>query len=78
MDVPLIVFNAVLLPIHGAVILLLGAKMSTHVPQLEKEDRTSVLVVEPTVIAVGSLAGDLSHASPLLLPAATTVVTPES
>ena len=64
MDVPLSVFSTVSLPIHGAVILLPGAKMSTHVPQLEKPDRASVLVVEPTVIAVGSLAGYLSHVSP--------------
>ena len=75
MDVPLIVLVAVLLPIQGALILLPGAKISTQVPQLEKEDSASVLVVEATVIAESSLAGEYRHASLSLLPDATTVGT---
>jgi hypothetical protein len=43
---------------------------------LENEDLASLIVVAPTVIAEGALAGDLRQASPLSLPAATTTVTP--
>ena len=53
-----------------------GAKMSRHVPKLENDDRASVFVVEPTVTAAGARAGDELQASTLLLPAATTNVTP--
>jgi len=53
-----------------------GAKMSRHLPQLEKEDLASTDVVDPTVMAAGTNAGLNPHASLLLLPAATTTVTP--
>ena len=52
-DVPLIVFVAVLDVYHADVMLEPGAKMSTQVPKFENDERASVLVVEPTVIAVG-------------------------
>ena len=35
-----------------------GAKMSTHRPWLEKEERPSDEVVEPTVTASGAEAGE--------------------
>jgi hypothetical protein len=54
-----------------------GAKMSRHVPKFEKDDRASVVVVEPVVIALAARAGELPHASALLLPAATATGTPE-
>ena len=55
-----------------------GANTSRHVPKLENDDRSSLDVVEPTVIALGSPAGDVVHALTLELPAATTKVTPSS
>merc|ERR1719226_164278 len=54
-----------------------GAQMSTQVPKHEKEERASVEVVLPTVIALGTYAGENPQASALELPAATTPVTPE-
>lgn len=53
-----------------------GAKKSTQVPKFEYDARPSELVVAATVIADGSRAGDVLQASTLLLPAATTIVTP--
>jgi hypothetical protein len=35
-----------------------GAKMSRHVPKLEKDERESLDAVAPTVIADGALAGE--------------------
>ena len=71
-DVPLMVFVAVSLVHHAEVIEEPGAKMSRQVPMLENDDRASVLVVDPTVIAFGVRAGELLHAlAPLSLPAAT-------
>ena len=71
-DVPLMVFVAVLLVFHADVIEEPGAKMSRQVPMLENGDRASVLVVDPTVIAFGTRAGEELHAfAPLSLPAAT-------
>ncbi|MEY3483131.1 MAG: hypothetical protein RLZ40_1174 [Actinomycetota bacterium] len=55
-----------------------GANTSRHEPKLENDDRSSVEVVEPTVIAEGSPAGDTVHALTLELPAATTNVTPSA
>src|SRR6185295_13353663 len=54
-----------------------GAKRSKHVPKFENEDRASVVVVEPTVMAFAARAGDELQAFALLLPAATAMVTPE-
>src|SRR6476620_547317 len=61
-DVPEIVLVAVSLVFQDEVMLLPGAKMSRHVPKLEKEARASVFVVAPTVFAVATRAGDELHA----------------
>lgn len=47
-----------------------GAKISTHVPKFENDERASVLVVDPTVIALATRAGEKLQAFALLLPAA--------
>ena len=52
-----------------------GANKSRHVPKFENEERASVVVVEPTVIAFAARAGDEFQAFALLLPAATAIVT---
>ena len=52
-----------------------GAKISRHVPKFENDERESVVVVEPTVIAFAARAGDELQALVLLLPAATAIVT---
>ena len=70
MLVPLIVLVAVSLVFHDDVMLEPGAKISTQVPKLEKLERASVLVVEPTVVALATRAGDVVQAFALLLPAA--------
>jgi hypothetical protein len=57
-DVPLMVLVAVLLVYHAEIIDEPGAKISTQVPKFENDERASVLVVEPTVIAAGTLAGE--------------------
>ncbi len=54
-----------------------GAKRSRHVPKFENDERASVVVVEPTVIAFAARAGDELQALVLLLPAATAIGTPE-
>ena len=61
-DVPEIVLVAVSLVLHAEVMLLPGAKMSRHVPKFENDERASLVVVEPTVIAFGTRAGDTLHA----------------
>src|ERR1044072_1928885 len=76
MEVPEIVLVAVSLVFQDEVMLDPGAKISTHVPKLEKDERASVLVVEPTVMALPTRAGDEVQASVLLLPAAIAYVTP--
>ena len=76
MEVPEMVLVAVSLVFHDEVMLDPGAKISTHVPKFEKDERASVLVVEPTVIAVATRAGEELQASALLLPAAIAYVTP--
>ena len=57
-DVPLIVFVAPADVYHAEVMLDPGAKMSTHEPQFENEERASLLVVEPTVTAFAARAGE--------------------
>jgi hypothetical protein len=52
------VFVAVFDVDHAEVIEEPGAKMSTHVPKFEKDERASVLVVEPTVMAAATRAGE--------------------
>lgn len=54
-----------------------GAKRSRQVPKFEKEDLASVVVVDPTVIALAARAGDELQAFALLFPAATATGTPE-
>jgi len=76
MDVPEIVFVAVLEPIQADMMLLPGAKVSTQVPKLEKLERASVLVLEPTQMPKGADAGEVLQAFALLLPAATTITAP--
>lgn len=75
-EVPEMVFVAASPVAHADVILEPGAKMSTHVPKFENDERASVMVVEPTVMAFGARAGDCVQASALLLPAETAKVTP--
>src|SRR6185503_1030099 len=75
-EVPLNVAVAVFEENHAERIPEPGAKRSKHVPKFEKEERASVVVVEPTVIALAARAGDELHAFALLLPAATAIVTP--
>jgi len=43
---------------HAEVIEEPGAKMSTHVPKFEKEERASVEVLEPTVMAAATREGE--------------------
>lgn len=76
MDVPDMVVVAVSEVALAARTELPGANRSTHVPQLLKLERLSDEVVDPTVTACAADAGDLLHASPLLLPAATDTTTP--
>ena len=64
------VFVAVSLVFQAEVMLEPGAKMSRHVPKLENEERASLLVVEPTVFAVATRAGEKLHAFAFELPAA--------
>jgi hypothetical protein len=52
------VFVAVLLVFQAEVMLEPGAKMSRHVPKLENDERASVLVVAPTVLADATRAGE--------------------
>src|SRR4029079_10404889 len=61
-DVPEIVFVAVSLVRHAEVMLLPGAKMSTQVRKFENDERASVIVVEPTVIAAAVRAGETLQA----------------
>ena len=75
---PLIVFVALSEPIHADVMLEPGANRSRHVPQFENEERASVEVVAPSVIAFGVRAGVKLQASPLLFPAASAYVTPSA
>ena len=63
-------------PIHPPVIPAPGAKISTQLPKLENDARASRIVVAPTVIADGALAGDRVHASVDSFPAAATTVIP--
>ena len=74
-EVPLSVAVAVSDENHDDKIPEPGANRSRHVPKFENDERASVVVVEPTVIAFAARAGDSLHALALLLPAATAMVT---
>jgi hypothetical protein len=63
MEVPDMMSVAELREIPADLISEPGAKMSTHPPKLENEDRLSSLAVDPTVMALGSEAGDVVQAS---------------
>src|SRR5882724_7063685 len=76
MEVPLSVAVAVLDENQDERIPEPGAKRSTQVPKFENDERASVLVVEPTVMAFAARAGEELHAFALLLPAATAMGTP--
>src|SRR5690606_37808787 len=58
MEVPLMVLVAELLLNHAEVIDGPGPNTSRQVPKLENEARWSLIVVAPTVIAVGTRAGE--------------------
>jgi hypothetical protein len=64
------VLVAVSLVFQDDVILDPGANMSRHVPKFEKDERASVVVVDPTVSALATRAGDELQALVLLFPAA--------
>ena len=57
MEVPLIVLVAVSLVRHADRIAEPGAKISTTLPKLENDERASLMVVAPTVIASPTRAG---------------------
>ena len=57
-DVPLSVAVAVSLVSQADRMLEPGAKISTTLPKLENDDRASVIVVAPTVIASATRAGE--------------------
>ena len=69
-DVPEMVLVAVSLVFHEDVMPLPGAKISRQVPKLENDERASLVVVDPTVIALATRAGDVPQASRLSFPAA--------
>jgi hypothetical protein len=75
-DVPEMVFVAVVEVYHADRMLEPGAKTSRQDPKLENDERASAEVVEPTVTASGSPAGEVWQALALLFPAATTKTTP--
>jgi len=56
--------------------LLPGAQIFVHLPKLLKEDLALRLVVEPTVMAASTKAGEYLHESSFSFPAATTTTTP--
>jgi hypothetical protein len=70
-DVPLIVLVAVSLVDHVEVMLEPGAKMSTTLPKFENDDRASVRLDDPTVIASATRAGENDEAFRFEFPAAT-------
>src|SRR3569832_37866 len=70
-EVPEMISVAVSLVLYDERISEPGAKISTHVPKFEKDERASVFVVAPTVIALDTRPGEELHAFRLSLPAAT-------
>jgi len=76
MEVPLIVLPPVSLLTSTDKMLLPGAQMSVHSPKFEKDDFSFFEFVLETTIADGTKEGDMVQDSRLLLPAATTTVTP--
>lgn len=76
MLVPLSFTIAVVLELQLDIISVPGAYTSTQGPTLLKDDLSSVLVVDPTVMADGSEAGEVPQASVFSFPAETTMTTP--
>jgi hypothetical protein len=76
MDVPLLIELPAVVFVFAEVMLLPGAKMSTHAPKLEKYALESSVPVAPTVIAFVAEAGDVKQASAFEFPPATTMTTP--
>ena len=76
-DVPLNVAVAVSELNHDDRIPEPGANRSRHVPKFENDERASVVVVEPTVMAFAARDGDELHALAFEFPAATAIGTPE-
>jgi hypothetical protein len=70
-DVPEMVLVAVSLVFQEEVMLLPGAKTSTQGPKFENDERASVVVVEPTVIAFATREGEPLQAFVFSFPAAT-------
>ena len=70
-EVPLSVAVAVSLVRYAEIMLEPGAKISTTLPKFETDERASVWVDEPTVIAAATRAGDELDALVLPFPAAT-------
>ena len=71
-DVPDLLRKSVLLVYHDETMSAPGAKTSTQEPKFEDGTLLSARSLPPTVIAIGSDAGEYEHASLLLFPAATT------
>ena len=69
-EVPLSVAVAVSLPFDDDRMLDPGAKISTTAPKFENDERASVIVDEPTVIAAATRAGEEFDAFAFELPAA--------
>ena len=69
-EVPLIVLVAVSLVFQDDRMLEPGAKISTTLPKLENDERASELVLDPTVIASATRAGEELDAFVFELPAA--------
>ena len=70
-DVPLSVAVELFCGMYAATIADPGANRSLQVPKFEKLERVSVIVVDPTVIADGSRAGDWVHELVFKFPAET-------
>jgi hypothetical protein len=76
MDVPLRLRLSAIVFARAEIMLTPGAKISTHVPKLEKDALESSLPVAPTVIAFVAEAGDVKQAFAFEFPPATTMTTP--
>jgi hypothetical protein len=76
MDVPLRLLRPAIVFVRAEIMSTPGAKISTHVPKLEKDALESSSPVAPTVIAFKAEAGDVPQASLSEFPAAMTMTTP--
>jgi hypothetical protein len=76
MDVPLRLELPAIVFVRADIMFTPGAKMSMHVPKLEKDALESAALVAPTVIALVAEAGLVVQASTPEFPPATTMTTP--